>query len=185
MVNFMSGFLINYNASDEFRNMPPDPHPDPCFSEFTYGNVNNNASFIKNRMSKGDYVFFHATLQEPSYGRYITACFVIDKIMEGSVARNNKKIYKNYDNRHIKDLKRKPGDEIIFGNKEKSIDIRKNPVHFNRQLAEKLTFHSKSDKIIFIEGFSDLERISSSTRQFRELTDSSTKFLWNLCKKKR
>ena len=49
----MTGFLINYDASREYRNS----HPDPCFDEFTSGNVNQKASFIRNRISKGDKFF--------------------------------------------------------------------------------------------------------------------------------
>ena len=177
MVYFMKGFLIYYDNSKKFRNT----HPDPCLSEFTYGNKENYASFIRNRMSKGDCVFFHATLQEPSYGRYITSCFVIERIMEGDLARNNEEICNKYENVHLHEDRY--NDVIIFGNKDKSIDIRKKPIRFNRQIAEKLTFNSKNDKIIFKNDFSDFECISSSTRPFRELTDISREFLWNLCKK--
>lgn len=175
----MRGFLINYNASIEYINR----HPDPCFSEFTYGNINKNASFIRNRMSKGDRVFFHATMQNPIYGRYITGCFIIEKIIEGNVARRDEYIRENYKNHHFHELDRKPIDVIIFGNEE-SIDIQDNPICLDRHLAEKLSFHSKNDKIQFKNGFTDLACIGSSTRAFRELTDISTEFLWNSCKNK-
>lgn len=174
----MTGFLINYNASREFRNY----HPDPCFDEFTYGNVNQKASFIRNRISKGDKVFFHATLQIPNNGRYITGCFVVEKRMDGFAARNDENIRKNFKNHHFHELDRKPVDVIIFGNKDKSLDIQNNPIDFNRDLAERLTFNSENNIIKFKERLSDLSCISNSTRAFRELTDSSTEFLWNLCK---
>lgn len=170
----MSGFLINYNASREYRN----GHPDPCFDEFTYGNVNKKASFIQNRISKGDKVFFHATLQIPDYDRYITGCFLVEKKMEGFVARKNEIIRKNFNNHHFHELDREPVDVIIFGNKDKSLDIRNNPIHFDRNLAERLTFNSENNIIEFKEGLSDLSCISNSTRAFRELTDASTEFLW-------
>ncbi len=173
----MTGFLINYDASREYRNN----HPDPCFDEFTYGNVNQKASFIRNRISKGDKVFFHATLQNPNYGRYITGCFVVEKIMDGFAARNDENIRKNFRNHHIREV-REPVDVIIFGNRDKSLDISNNPVHFDRNLAERLTFNSENNIIEFKEEFSDLSCISNSTRAFRELTDSSIELLWNLCK---
>jgi hypothetical protein len=176
----MTGFLINYNASKEYRNR----RPDPCFDEFTYGNRNQKASFIRNRISKDDKVFFHATLQTPDYGRYITACFVVEKIMEGFEARKDENIRKNFRNDHILNLTREPIDVIIFGNKDKSLDIRNNPVAFDRNLAERLTFNSEDDIIEFKEGLSDLSCIGYSTRAFRELTDASSAFLWNLCRNK-
>jgi len=174
----MTGFLINYDSSREYRN----GHPDPCFDEFTYGNVNQKASFIRNRISKGDKVFFHATLQIPDYGRYITGCFAVEKIMEGFEARKDENIRKNYNNNHFHELDRKPIDVIIFGNKDKSLDIRNNPIHFDRNLAERMTFNSENNTINFKEGLSDLSCISNSTRAFRELTDASMGFLWNLCR---
>lgn len=175
----MTGFLINYDASREYRNY----HPDPCFDEYTYGTVNQKASFIRNRISKEDNVFFHATLQIHDHNRYITGCFVVEKIMEGKNARNNENIRKNFKNHHFHELDRKPLDVIIFGDKAKSIDIRDNPIHFDRILAENLNFNSENGIIKFSDGFSDLACISNSTRAMRELTDSSTEFLWNLCKK--
>ena len=176
----MSGFIINYNASREYRNS----HPDPCFNEFTYGNVNKKASFIRNRISKGDKVFFHATLQNPDYGRYITGCFLVENIMEGFVARKDKIIRKNFKNHHFHELYREPVDVIIFGNKDKSLDIRNNPILFDRNLAERLSFNSKNNIIVFKKGLSDLSCISNSIRAFRELTEESTVFLWNLCRKR-
>ena len=175
----MTDFLINYNASTEYR----ERHPDPCFDEFTYGNVNDKASFIRNRISEGDKVYFHATLQTPDYGRYITGCFIVDKIMEGSVARKDENIRNNFKKSpHIRYLNRKPNDVIIFGNKDKSLDIRKNSIAFDRNLAERLTFNSKNNIIEFKEKLSNLFCISNSTRAFRELTDASSAFLWDLCR---
>ena len=174
----MTGFLINYDASREYRN----GHPDPCFDEFTYGNVNQKASFIRNRISKGDKVFFHATLQIPNNGRYITGCFVVEKIMDGFAARNDKNIRKNFKNHHFHELDRKPVDVIIFGNKDKSLNIINNPIAFDRNLAERLNFNSENNIIEFKEELSDLSCIGYSTRAFRELTDASSAFLWDLCR---
>ena len=173
----MTGFLINYNASTEYRR----GHPDPCFDEFTYGNVNNNANFIRNRICNGDKVFFHATFKTPDYGRYITGCFIVDERREGLAARNDKNIVENYDNPHIKKV-RESGDVIIFGNKDKSLEIINNRIPFDRNLAERLTFNSKNNIINFKEGRSDLSCISDSTRAFRELTDASCALLWDLCR---
>ena len=174
----MTGFLINYNASREFRNR----HPDPCFAEFTYGNKIKKASFIRNRISKGDKVFFHATLQTPDYGRYITGCFVVEKIMEEFEARKDKNIRNNFKNPHFHKLDRKPDDVIIFGNKDKSLDIRNNPIAFDRNIAERLTFNSENNVIEFKEESSNLSSIGYSTRAFREMTDASSVFLWDLCR---
>lgn len=102
--------------------------------------------------------------------------------MEGFVARKDKNIQKNFRNHHVRNLNRKPVDVIIFGNKVKSIDIRDNPIYFDRILADNLNFNSENGIIKFSDGSSDLACISNSTRAMRELTDSSTEFLWNLCK---
>lgn len=175
----MSGFLINYNASTEYRSK----HPDPYFDEFTYGNVNSKASFIRNRIRKDDKVFFHATFQTPDCGRYVTGCFIVDETVEGLVARNDENIRNNFKKSpHICNLNRRPNDFIIFGNKEKSLYIKNNCIPFDRNLAERLTFNSENNKIKFKKGLSDLYCISNSTRAFRELTDASCALLWDLCR---
>ena len=173
----MTGFLINYNASTEYRR----GHSDPRFDEFTYGNVNGKANFIRNKIRKGDKVFFHATFKTPDYGRYITGCFIVDKKENGLVARNDKNIVENYHNPHFEEGV-ELDDVIIFGNKDNSLEIINNRIPFDRNLAERLTFNSKNNIINFKEGRSDLSCISDSTRAFRELTDASCALLWDLCR---
>lgn len=103
-----------------------------------------------------------------------TGCFIVKEIMEGFAARNRPGDFKNT---HLCGLGRHPVDVVIFGDKDKSIDINKKPILFDKNLAERLTLNSKNNKIKFKEGFSGLLWISSSIRAFRELTDESTDFL--------
>ena len=67
--------------------------------------------------------------------------------MEGFVARKDESISKNFKNYHFHEFDRNPVDVIIFGNIDKSLDIRNNPIHFDRNLAERLTFNSENSII--------------------------------------
>jgi hypothetical protein len=50
-------------------------HNDPLFEEFTYGDVKTRARKLRNKLKKGDYVFFHTSMGGK---KYITAYYVVD-----------------------------------------------------------------------------------------------------------
>ena len=68
----------------------PD-HADPLFNEFTYGDVDQRARQLK-KLSVGTYVFFHTG----KHGRkYITACYVVDRVIDTADAARNRWSAKN------------------------------------------------------------------------------------------
>jgi hypothetical protein len=150
----------------------PLDHPDPLLDEFTYGDVDARARKLKRDLKQGDYVFLHTTLRG---GRYITAYYVTDEVLDTSVAASNRNIALKYRNPHIKEYlagERRNGDDVVvFGDTILSYKL-KRPLSFNKTLAEKLSLG-----IQFKKGFTENQCISSATRAWRELTEKDVKIL--------
>lgn len=133
-------------------------HPDPLFSELTYGECGHRSAMVKNNVKEGSHYFFHTTIEGQ---RYITAHYFVSETKEGSVARHDKEIRNNYKNVHIHpeeyplwwgedyDANKKDNsrDVIIFGDKGKSLGKLETPVLFDRKLAEKREF--EGNRIMF------------------------------------
>ena len=69
--------------------VPIYDHEDPILEEFTYGDVDSRARKMKNNLKKGDHIFFHTRIN----GRkYITAYYVIDRVLNTSEAVKNRNI---------------------------------------------------------------------------------------------
>lgn len=140
-------------------------HHDPVLDEFTYGDVGRRAKKLKTDLKKGDKIFLHTTIRGH---KYITAYYVVDRVMETSEAANNPMILKKYKNPHILeyiDGKRRSGEDVIvFGDPilSKKLDP---PLRFNRTLAEKMSLN-----IPFKQLTTDLQDIGSATRAWRSLT---------------
>lgn len=168
--------LIFYNENSDYRHN----HPDPTFE--------HEWSFCAGeRLSKtgiGKYVFFHTTTQDKKTKqnkRYIKAYFVIKDLLEGfknSIVKELKGGAK-----HAYDI---PNHFVIIGDKKKSKVFEK-PIEFDKKLAEKLEYVPRK-KIQFdiknINGriLSDLECISSATRNYRMLSESDVKLLLSIIK---
>src|SRR5580658_5411176 len=86
-------------------------HPDPLFSEFTYGDLGNRGRRLK-ALKKGTYVFFHTSRHGK---KYITAYYVVDRVMDLVTAANNKLISDKYKNPHIL--------EYLEGERENADDV--------------------------------------------------------------
>ena len=146
--------------------------PDPVLDEFTYGDVNVRARKLKSALSKGNYVFFHT-----SWGgkKYITAYFIVDRVLDTSSACSDKAIKSKYRNPHILDYLAKGSrfneDAILFGDPIKSRVLDK-PLLFDRKLANKLSLNIK-----FSANRSDTQVIGSATRAWRLLTDKDINIL--------
>lgn len=147
-------------------------HADPVLDEFTYGDVGARARKLKRDVRQGDYVFLHTTLRG---GRYVTAYYVVDKVLDTSEAAANKAIALKYRNPHIKEYlageRREDDDVIIFGDTVLSLEL-KRPLPFDKKLADKLSL-----EIPFKNGFTENQCISSATRAWRELTENDVKIL--------
>jgi hypothetical protein len=115
-------------------------HPDPLFTEFTYGDASRRAKILKNKLNKGDDVFFHTTIRNK---KYITAYYVVDRVLDTPEAVKDRNIVAKYKNPHIVDfLDPEKGkykeDVVLFGDPITSRVLDK-PLLFDRSLAEKLS----------------------------------------------
>ena len=148
-------------------------HPDPLFKEFTYGDVGTRARKLKKDLKKGDYVFFHTSI---GGRKYITAYYVVDRVLDTAEAVKDKNIVAKYKNPHILEFLsgERTGEEddvILFGDPITS-KILERPLLFNKNLAEKLSLNIK-----FPKGKTETQAIGSATRAWRELTDKDVKIL--------
>ena len=161
---FMVHLLIPY--------VPLADHYDPVLEEFTYGDVKSRARKLKRDLKHGDHVFLHTTIRG---GRYITAYYVVDRVLDTSEAASNRAIVDKFENPHIKEYlsgdRRSEEDAILFGDPIESRKLPR-PLPFNRALAKKLSLD-----ITFKKGFSENQCIGSATRQWRTLTDKDVETL--------
>jgi len=152
--------------------IPIYDHEDPALEEFTYGQSGPRARKLKNDLKKGDYVFFHTSIKEK---RYITAYYVVDRVLDTSEAVKNRNILLKYKNPHLREYlqgkHREEEDVIIFGDPILSKKLER-PLLFDRKLAEKLSL-----SIHFRKGFTENQCIASATRGWRELNENDVKTL--------
>lgn len=168
--------LIYYNEKSDFRKN----HPDPTFE--------NEWSFCAGeRLFKsgvGKYVFFHTTSKDPKTNknkRYIKAYFLVKYICNGY----RDPIVKELEGgaKHAFDI---PNHCVIIGDKNKSKVLQK-PIEFNKKLAKELEFIPPKKIQFDIENengrtLSDLECISSATRNYRCLSKSDVILLLSKAK---
>ena len=158
-------FLIPY-----IHSIPPDP----VFDEYTYGDSGRRARKLKSKVKRGDYLFFHAS---KGGEKYITAYYVVEKVIDTIEASQDRTIRMKYENHHIRDCLRgtrpKPGEDdvLVFGNPVLSYVLRK-PLPFDRRLAEKLSLD-----IDFPPHRSEAQAIVSATRAWRNLTENDIEIL--------
>jgi hypothetical protein len=148
----------------------PD-HQDPMLEEFTYGDVRTRARKLKRDLQRGNYAFFHTTTRGR---RFITAYYVVDRVLDTSEAAKNELIRSKYRNPHISEFmagERAGDDVLIFGDPILSRKLPR-PLPFDRVLAEKLSL-----EIPFTKSRPDPDCITSATRQWRKLTDDDVRVL--------
>jgi len=152
--------------------VPLADHPDPILEEFTYGDVGTRARKLERDLKRGDYVFFHTTIRRR---RYITAYYVVDRVLDTSEAAASSSIVDKYRNPHIKEYlegeRRDDDDAVLFGDPILSRNLPQ-PLLFSRALAEKISLN-----IPFRKNFTDNQCISSATRQWRRLTEKDVETL--------
>jgi len=148
-------------------------HNDPLFEEFSYGDGGARARKLKNDLKKGDYVFFHTSIRGK---KFITAYYVVEKVLDTGEAVKDRNIIAKYKNPHILEFLRgemTDGDDnaIIFGNPITS-RVLDRPLLFDKALAEKLSLNIK-----FPKGRTETQVIGSATRAWRPLTDRDVEIL--------
>ena len=145
-------------------------HPDPNLDEFTYGDINSRGRKLRISLSKGDYVFFHTSINAR---KYITAYYVIDRVLDLSDAVADKNILLKYHNPHLSEYvegkRHYKNDVIVFGDPILSHKLNR-PLLFDRRLAESLSLG-----IAFKNSFTESQCIGSATRQWRELSEKDVK----------
>src|SRR3989338_4656669 len=72
-------------------------HDDPLLDEFTYGDCKWRARKLKS-LQKGDVLFFHTTIAGK---KYITAYYVVERVLDTGEAVKDKYISSKYCNPHI------------------------------------------------------------------------------------
>lgn len=166
----MTNLLIPYVSRSD--------HHDPILDEFTYGDVDGRAKKLKRDLQKGDKIFLHTTIRGH---KYITAYYIVDRVVDTSEAASNSMIANKYKNPHILEYlngERRGGDDVIvFGDPilSKKLDP---PLRFDRTLAEKLSLN-----ISFKEHTTDLQDIGSATRAWRPMTEEDVKILFEEIKR--
>jgi hypothetical protein len=155
-------------------------HPDPLFKEFTYGEGGTRSRKLKKDLKNGDYVFFHTSIGGK---KYITAYYVVDRVLDTAEVVKNKNIVAKYRNPHILEfLSRERTDEdgnvVLFGDPITS-RIFDRPLLFNKNLAEKLSLNIKFPQA---DGRTETQVIGSATRAFRELKDRDVDVILNAIK---
>jgi len=146
---------------------------DPLLEEFTYGDDGPRAMKLKNDLKKGDYVFFHTSIRGI---KYITAYYVVDRVLDTAAAVKDSNIMAKYKNPHIEEYIHgiravNERDVILFGDPITSKFLYR-PLPFNKSLAEKLSL-----KIRFTAGKTETQIIGSSTRAWRQLTEKDVQIL--------
>lgn len=202
-VEFGNGknMLYRYLTPKNLKTKAGFDHPDPMLEELTYGEGYAFSNMIRRNVTSGSHIFFHTTIGGQ---RYITAHYLVSKVMEGFDARQDKNIRVNFKNPHIhpesypewwsgsdddpdydhENEKEDDSDDImIFGETEKSIGKLVNPLPFDRDLAERLEFEGKRIEFDITNKrgrmMRDSERITSCTRTPRYITTKDVKLLYN------
>ncbi|MHB1377128.1 MAG: hypothetical protein ACYCXB_06865, partial [Candidatus Humimicrobiaceae bacterium] len=117
-------------------------HQDPLLKEFTYGNIGQGGAKLNNTLSNGDYIFFHTSLNNK---KYITAYYVVDRVLKTEEAVKDKRILAKFKNPHIPEFLNgniHKDDYIVFGDNIFS-KVFDRPLPFNKELASKLSLNIK------------------------------------------
>lgn len=143
-------------------------HPDPDLNEFTYGDIGRRGRSLHRNLKQGDYVFFHTSRDGK---KFVTAYFVVDRVLASAAACKDKAIVAKHRNPHITRSVANGGrapnedDYVVFGDPIRS-RLLPRPLPFDKNLAKKLSLG-----IRFGKGMTDTQAIGSATRAWRELTD--------------
>jgi len=149
-------------------------HVDPDFREFTYGDSDSRARKLRNDLKAGDFVFFHTTTNNK---KYITAYYVVDRILDTNKACCDDTITIKYNNPHLLEcLKGERAangvdDVVLFGDPIRS-NILEKPLLFDKKLSGQLSLG-----INFYDNKTDAQNIGSATRSWRHLTDQDKEIL--------
>jgi hypothetical protein len=136
------------------------------FNEFTYGDHGVRGRKLKSELGKGDYIFFHTS---KGGKKYITAYYVVDRVLDVIEACQEQAICVKYRNHHILDYltgnHSANDDVIVFGDPITSYTLEK-PLLVDKKLVQRLSLDVK-----FSNNMTEAQAIVSATRQWRPLTE--------------
>jgi hypothetical protein len=154
--------------------IPIVDHVDPDLREFTYGDNGSRARKLKKDLRAGDFVFFHTTSNNK---KYITAYYVVDRVLDTVAACKDIAITNKYHNPHLTECLtgKRPidgdDDAVLFGDPIRSYTLDK-PLLFDKNLCSKLSLC-----IEFSDIRSETQVIGSATRAWRQVTDKDVKII--------
>jgi hypothetical protein len=163
----MASYLISYVDPRQLG------EEDPMFKEFTYGEAKRRGKILREKVKKGDFLFFHTSRKGK---RIITAYYVVEKVMATEDAKKDNLIkYKlikyKYENPHLYHEKLYKNDTIVFGNPIYS-RVLKRPLILTTKILNQL---SKPPRLN--PNQTELAGITSALRNWKELTDKDVYFL--------
>ncbi len=159
----MASYLIPYVRPEQLGG-----HEDPMFSEFTYGDEGNRGIILRNKVEKGDYLFFHTKYLGK---RVISAYYVVETVIPTEEAQKDERIINKYKNPHLHKDELCPYDTIVFGNPIYSM-ILKYPFPVTPEILQKLSNPPKLNK-----NQTELAAISSALRNWKLLSEKDVQFL--------
>lgn len=141
---------------------PLKGHKDPDFKQLIYGDSGARGENLKNKLTRGSYLFFHTKIGSE---KYITCYIVVEHVISGKDAQADPKI--NCDAQF--------DDWVFIGNPQLSKRLRK-PLPFNKALADKLSLNINFADLT--NNFrTEVQIIGSATRSHRELNTNDVEIL--------
>ncbi|WP_102345908.1 endonuclease NucS domain-containing protein [Bacillus sp. Marseille-P3661] len=131
----MQSYLIPY--IDPRKN---DGEEDPMLHEFTYGDVNNRGSYLRYKVEKGDYLFFHTNIRGKSH---LTAYYYVEQVCAVEDAKQNPLIMGKYKNPHLYRKTLQENETIVFGHSVYS-KVLSHPLPLTDKILNKLSRRPKS-----------------------------------------
>lgn len=164
----MASYLIGYVAPKENND-----HEDPLLSEYTYGDLKENGRKLKNYVNKGDFLFFHRSMRGK---RFITAYYIVEKVMSTLDAQNDALIRLKFKNPHLFFENVTTEDTLVFGNPLTS-NVLDKPFELTKEILNEL-----SRRPNFNPNQTELAAISSALRTWKELNHTDVQYLLGMIK---
>lgn len=144
-------------------------HEDPMLEEFTYGDAGRRGKKLREKVKKGDFLFFHTSRRGK---RVITAYYVVERVMPTEMAKADELITSKYRNPHLH--RKEPYDEndtIVFGDPIRS-RVLKRPFVLTPEALSKL---SKPPKLN--QSLGELAAIAIALKQWKQLSEKDVELL--------
>ena len=115
-------------------------HEDPVLEEFTYGDTKDRGRWLREKVGRGDFLFFHTNRKS---AQILTAYYFVEKVMPTEDAKKDKFIISKYKNPHLHKENLESNDTVVFGNPIYS-KILRHPLTIDKPILNKLSRKPKS-----------------------------------------